>query len=338
MPRGLTAAAGVDRLCRIVLVYVGIDEAGYGPLLGPLVIARSVFRVDDADPAAGPPCLWSRLAPVVGRAGDREALVRVDDSKRLHGGGGDLRLLEHGVLSLLPSTSPSLAALLTAVASDEASAAVTLPWYCDDSGGPSLPLAADAAAVAALRPRLLLHMAACGIALMEARAAVVYEDRFNTAVLETGNKASCAWRFVAGHLRDVWRSYGAEHPLVVLDRQGGRQFYAQHLERLFPEARCAVRAEGPQASEYEVRGAGRSLRLEVRARSESAHLPVAYASMTAKYLRELLMRRFQRYWAEKAPDVRPTAGYYTDGERFLRELAPRLREMEVPAGTLVRLR
>ena len=35
-----------------MLVYAGIDEAGYGPMFGPLVIARSVFTLADADPAA----------------------------------------------------------------------------------------------------------------------------------------------------------------------------------------------------------------------------------------------------------------------------------------------
>ncbi len=91
------------------MIYVGIDEAGYGPLLGPLVVARSVFLVKDRDPASAPPCLWTRLAACVGHAADRAALVRVDDSKRLHAGGGGLRSLEHGVLALLSSAPASLA-------------------------------------------------------------------------------------------------------------------------------------------------------------------------------------------------------------------------------------
>ncbi len=319
------------------MIYVGIDEAGYGPLLGPLVVARSVFLVKDRDPASAPPCLWTRLAACVGHAADRAALVRVDDSKRLHAGGGGLRSLEHGVLALLSSAPASLAALLEAVAADGDSAATALPWYADASGGPALPAAADAQELAAARGAAAAAMEAAGVTLAEARAAVVFEDRFNRTVVETGNKAACAWRFVAAHLRDVWRRYGGDAPFVALDRQGGRHFYAEPLERLFPEARCAVGVESPELCTYELAAGGRKLRLEVRPRAEAAHLPVAYASMVAKYVRELLMTRFQRYWAEKAPDVRPTAGYYSDGERFLRELAPRLRRLEIPAGTLVRM-
>jgi hypothetical protein len=323
-----------------VFVYAGIDEAGYGPILGPLVVARSVFAIHDAVAAGPPPDLWSRLAPLIGRAEDRAALVRVDDSKRLHTGGAGLGALEHGVLALLPEAPgapATLAAFLAAAAADAASAAITLPWYRDDSGGPALPVAASPEALAAARPLLAAHLAARGVALLEARAAVVFEDRFNSAVLETGNKSLCAWRFVAAHLREIWRLYGEQDPLVVLDRQGGRQFYAEQLERLFPEAACGIAAEAPQGSSYEIRAPGRRMRLEVGSRAESAHLPVAFASMTAKYLRELLMRRFQKFWSEQAPEIRPTAGYHTDGSRFLRELAPRLRSMEVPAGTLVRI-
>ncbi len=249
--------------------------------------------------------------------------------------------------ALLASVPASLAALLEETAADDASAATTLPWYADASGGPALPAAADAEELAAARAATAAAMAAAGVTLAEARAAVVFEDRFNRTVVETGNKAACAWRFVAGHLRDVWRRYGgrggrgggdgAEALFVALDRQGGRQFYAEQLERLFPEARCAVGVESPELCSYELAGGGRKLRLEVRPRAEAAHLPVAYASMVAKYLRELLMARFQRFWSEQAPDVRPTAGYHSDGERFLRELAPRLRRLEIPAGTLVRM-
>jgi hypothetical protein len=54
--------------------------------------------------------------------------------------------------------------------------------------------------------------------------------------------------------------------------------------------------------------------------ADCEHLPVALASMSAKYLRELLMQRFNDYWRGLAPAVTPTAGYYQDALRFLEDL------------------
>ena len=49
------------RYSAVVLIYAGIDEAGYGPMLGPLCVASSVFVLDEHDPAGGPPDLWRLL-------------------------------------------------------------------------------------------------------------------------------------------------------------------------------------------------------------------------------------------------------------------------------------
>jgi hypothetical protein len=67
-----------------VLIYAGIDEAGYGPMLGPLCVGCSIFAVEDADPADGPPNLWARLDEVVTRgARDARRRIAIDDSKKL---------------------------------------------------------------------------------------------------------------------------------------------------------------------------------------------------------------------------------------------------------------
>ena len=89
-----------------MLIYAGIDEAGYGPMLGPLCVGCSVFAIDDADPADGAPDLWERLEDVVcTRARDAKRRIAIADSKKLKGSNQakahPLRHLERGVLSFL---------------------------------------------------------------------------------------------------------------------------------------------------------------------------------------------------------------------------------------------
>ena len=45
-----------------MLIYAGIDEAGYGPMLGPLCIGGACFRLEHADAQDGPPDLWEHPA------------------------------------------------------------------------------------------------------------------------------------------------------------------------------------------------------------------------------------------------------------------------------------
>ncbi len=69
-------------MSRNLRTVIGIDEAGYGPLLGPLVVGISVFRIPGEGNA-----LSARL-PVV-----------VDDSKKLFSRATGLGRLEEGVLA-----------------------------------------------------------------------------------------------------------------------------------------------------------------------------------------------------------------------------------------------
>jgi hypothetical protein len=58
---------------------IGIDEAGYGPNLGPLVMSSVACRVPDEQLDAD---LWRLLAAAVRRGGDRDdGRLVVDDSK-----------------------------------------------------------------------------------------------------------------------------------------------------------------------------------------------------------------------------------------------------------------
>ncbi len=66
-------------------------------------------------------------------------------------------------------------------------------------------------------------------------------------------------------------------------------------------------------------------------------MPVALASMISKYTRELLMARFQSWFLGHTPRTfRPTAGYASDGKRFLTEISPLLPALGIEPGRLVR--
>ncbi len=97
----------------MALIVAGIDEAGYGPLLGPMCVGMSVFRVEEGGVGEdGRVCLWERLGPQVGRpagrGGKSAAAVLIGDSKKLKLANSAVRLhplthLERGVLSMLRS-------------------------------------------------------------------------------------------------------------------------------------------------------------------------------------------------------------------------------------------
>ena len=78
--------------------YVGLDEAGYGPNLGPLVVASTACLV------AGKPnqCLWKKLSKALRKSEhEDDGRLLVDDSKKVNEGPNGLARLERGVLTAM---------------------------------------------------------------------------------------------------------------------------------------------------------------------------------------------------------------------------------------------
>lgn len=314
------------------LLYAGVDEAGYGPMLGPLCVALSLFEVrgwSDGDP---PPDLWERLRAVVCRcpAEERGGRISVNDSKRLKGPGGPddpraLARLERAVLLFLAlrdgpdvcASDRSLHAALGASLEPHA-------WY----GGDDLPLpvAPGAGSLAMAVNSAAAACEAAGARPIALRACVVGESGFNDGCESGGSKAAVNFGAAMRLVRLVWTEHAPGcaapgGPRVVLDRHGGRTCYAESLERALPGAEVTDAIETPAASWIALQGKdGRRMTVIVQPEAESSHLPVALASMTAKYLRELAMRRFNRYWCARSPGLAPTAGYVQDARRWLQDV------------------
>ena len=64
----------------------------------------------------------------------------------------------------------------------------------------------------------------------------------------------------------------------------------------------------------------------------------ALASCLAKYTRETCMAAFNAYWCERQPGLKPTAGYTTDGRRWVAEAEATLARADLPDDVLVRRR
>jgi len=323
-----------------MFVYAGIDEAGYGPLFGPLVIARSVFVLDQHEPTLEPPSLWRLLrSSVCKKPGDKKKRLAINDSKRLYKPAWSLEYIEQGVLSFLCTSGidpKNLNDLLEQLAYDQLSFQIQHDWYQSPDQGPSVPSLLSPSQLEKSKRRLDRAMLHNSIHLADIKAAVVFEDRFNQMVHIKGSKASCAWNFVSGHLESIWSRYGEHQPLVVVDRQGGRRSYQKLLESIFYPAEVSTLYENPLKSFYRINQGLRQMHILVQVESERQHFPVALASMVAKYLRELLMIRFQSFWSAHAPNIKPTCGYFRDGRRFLNEIQPLIDQLNIDPESLIR--
>lgn len=324
------------------LLYVGIDEAGYGPMLGPLCVAAAGFEIDGWSPGSTAPDLWKLLRAAVCAEGPdalKRGRVAINDSKKLKLANDSksrhpLVHLERGVLSVLGAMS------IEALSDDELYRALgaSLPecaWY---SGEPiALPLAMTREQAGILRSLLAGAAESAGARPVLLACRAVGEDEFNQRLERWGSKAAVSFASVAELMRRVWDEHGPrddldEHgPRVVVDRQGGRTAYGGVLAAALPWAQIAVIEESETRSRYQLASQhadGRRMSVTFQVEAERRHLPVALASMTAKLVRELAMTRFNRYWSGRIAELKPTAGYATDARRWLAEVGAVLTPAE----------
>ena len=71
-------------------------------------------------------------------------------------------------------------------------------------------------------------------------------------------------------------------------------------------------------------------------RADAEHFSVALASMVSKYVREVLMGEFNRFWCEQVPGLKPTAGYPGDSRRFYDAIRPAAERLGIPEAALWR--
>ena len=82
----------------------------------------------------------------------------------------------------------------------------------------------------------------------------------------------------------------------------------------------------------------RPIKIVVTPKADVEHFTVALASMISKYVRELLMGEFNRFWQTHVPGLEPTAGYPGDSRRFFKAIRPALLKLGIAKRAVWRSR
>lgn len=325
------------------MIFAGIDEAGLGPVLGPLVVTAAAFEADlpaDTD-------LWNALRIAVVRKKPRKqgSAIAIGDSKKLFNRKKDDGLipLEQGVLAMLMQLAnfegklpENFAQLLNKISPAAVSECTDYPWYAPAEV--SLPLQADAMSVRLSANAVKSAMKQAGVYFVGMHCEPMFAGQFNKYIDATDNKSVTTFDCTCRGLMWLWQSFVGRDMTVIVDRQGGRVHYRQPLQRVFPGCSLKVIEETDKLSRYQLRDETRTVDVSFAVGGEDVSLATALASMTSKYVRELFMEQFNAYWLQKIDGLEPTAGYYVDGNRFFDTIEPHIENLKIDRNLIYRNR
>ena len=323
---------------------IGIDEAGYGPNLGPLVIGGSSWLIGDEQSDHSPTEAADQFLLLQNDIHDDYRLGRGPpwgDSKKIFSRKGTnsetLEPLERGVFAAiqiatntLPETSDHLLSLL----------ALKLPHDSEQSGwkkldAVTLPLATKVPHAIEQAEQVAKQLHTHTIQLTGLACRWIFPETFNAA-LDTGmNKSDILSQASLKLAFDLRNQHPHEPAVIWCDRHGGRKRYAGVVSHCFDAARVEPLSETVRCSHYHIHDGDNPTFIHFTVGGES-QLPVAVSSMTAKYTRELAMCVFNSFWADHIPSLQPTAGYPVDARRWWQDTEKDRHRMSVSDDVLWR--
>ena len=319
--------------------YIGTDEAGYGPNLGPLLVSSSMWGADV--PATDDP-LTLLNTRVLKSVGYKEGF-RICDSKRIYHSGhlaplersfyfalesslnrvDDLPLFRHE--EVLPPYYPSWLSVVHSIStSPQSELKFSPPWENEITF--SLPLTGLQGWTERFPEDYSLTTARLeseGIHLLGIASRRVQPYEFNIMLdrldLKSELLAEATLETALFLLRPILDNCSEKKEILLCcDKLGGRNRYGDLLMRYFPESKFEIEIESREVSAYRFPLSRGHMSVIFQAKGET-NIPTAMASIVSKYQREISMIAFNRYWQKRKPSLAPTAGYPADAKRFRME-------------------
>jgi ribonuclease HII len=317
-------------------VLVGIDEAGFGPLLGPLVISSSVFSIPHNLLGKD---LWRILnKSVSNRRKHLAGRLLIADSKKAYNKRDRIKHLEKTVLACLRCLNKranTLTELLSLLCPEVLERLDDYPWYRQANGFNG---ATDEADVEIASSVFAEDLACHEIEFLALKSYCLDVAYYNKLIASVKNKAGVLFGATTQLIKTSFDKFGSDDLQIVIDRQGGRVHYHKLLLRSFEGMELKILKETSTTSSYELIKGDRAMRIHFQVGADDKFLPVSLASMLSKYLRELLVYNINRYFIGFDAELKPTAGYWKDGLRFIKDLQAGMPGVGYDSNQLVRCR
>ena len=337
---------------------IATDEAGYGPKLGPLIIAATLWRVPGDSTSQTD--LDKQFAPLRNPISVHGKNYQIDDSKKIYRSSSGVESLECLVgagLRWCGLSRQDLSKLIESVSPDDVSDIKTTPWltpWADSTASritpPTFPPPTTHTAAnhsgdgsltdsvnAEIETALQQYWSKNGLTLVDVKMRMITARRFNQICSGGFNKSDLLSRYTINLIANLNESIKDQEKVAVFcDRHGGRKFYAGPLQHRFENSLVRVVSETKQESCYQFEDHGRQLNVRFTVKGDRFP-PVAYSSIFAKYLRERMMERLNDYFSSRSDEkIRPTAGYPVDASRFLNQIAPIRMKENIDDANLIR--
>ncbi len=317
-------------------LFVGVDEAGYGPNIGPLVVSSTAFYGPSALDAMD---WWDVLDPTIGRAKRSQGRIVIDDSKAVLSSPSGRTALDRTVSSLLRLvswTGGDLKNLVEFLSPSDAEHLCSEHWFTSEENCCS----SDETAEPIDHECLLDCFGQCSLTFETPIVRLLFPGQFNERLNHVPTKADVECQLILDLLsmRLASLSDDCQHVVITVDRLGGRRYYRTMVETLAGDAFVFTVGEEADLSVYRFESEGRDVEIRFRVKGDSHSLPVAAASMFAKHMRERCMDGFNDYWCTRIPGLARTAGYPGDARRFLEAVEEQLMELDIPMSAFWRIR